>query len=38
MMLWMIIGLATANLALGLVFGLLPGVAIGVGLQLTAKR
>lgn len=37
-LLWMIIGLATQNLALGLVFGLLPGVAIGVGLQLTARR
>jgi len=34
----MIIGLTTGNLALGLAFGLLPGVAIGLGLQLTARR
>lgn len=38
LMLWFIIGLSTSNLALGLVFGLLPGIAIGLGLQVTARR
>ncbi|WP_300544111.1 hypothetical protein [Maricaulis sp.] len=38
LMLWAIIALATGNMALGLIFGLAPGVAIGLGLQLTAKR
>ena len=37
-LLWLIIGLATSNMLLGLTFGLLPGVAIGLGLQLTARR
>lgn len=38
LILWTIIGLTTGNLALGIVFGLLPGIAIGVGLQLTASK
>jgi hypothetical protein len=38
LMLWAIIALATGNMALGLIFGLAPGIAIGLGLQLTAKR
>ena len=37
-LLWMIISVTTQNLALGLVFGLMPGVAIGLGLQATARR
>lgn len=36
--LWAVIHLTTANLILGLVFGLLPGLAIGVGLEVTARR
>ncbi|WP_412546872.1 hypothetical protein [Maricaulis sp. MIT060901] len=36
--LWVIISLSTGNMLLGLLFGILPGVAIGAGLQLTAKR
>lgn len=38
LLLWMIISLTTGNMALGILFGILPGVAIGAGLQLTAKR
>ena len=38
LVLWMIISLTTQNMLLGILFGVLPGVAIGWGLQLTAKR
>ena len=38
LVLWMIISLTTENMLLGILFGVLPGVAIGWGLQLTAKR
>ena len=38
LMLWMIISVATGNMLLGILFGILPGIAIGAGLQLTAKR
>jgi len=37
-LLWLIIGVVTNSLLLGVLFGLTPGVAIGLGLQLTAKR
>jgi hypothetical protein len=36
--LWLVISLTTQNMLLGLLFGILPGMAIGAGLQLTAKR
>ena len=36
--LWGVITLLTQNGVLGLVFGLLPGVAIGTGLALTSRR
>lgn len=38
LILWTIIALATSNTMLGVLFGLAPGLAIGLGLQLTAKR
>ncbi|WP_417476630.1 hypothetical protein [Maricaulis sp.] len=36
-LLWLIIGLSTGSVWLGLLFGLAPGVAIGIGLLLTAR-
>ncbi|WP_300530627.1 hypothetical protein [Maricaulis sp.] len=36
--LWGIITVATANVWLGALFGLAPGLAIGVGLHATARR
>lgn len=35
--LWLVIALVTQNPGLGLVFGLVPGLAIGVGLDLTRR-
>ncbi|HAQ33978.1 MAG: hypothetical protein CMF74_07010 [Maricaulis sp.] len=37
-LLFLILSFATQNPALGLVFGLLPGVAIGLWLALTSRR
>ncbi|WP_417486821.1 hypothetical protein [Maricaulis sp.] len=36
--LWLIIALVTGSWLLGVLFGLAPGLAIGLGLQLTARR
>tara|TARA_R110000744_G_scaffold84678_3_gene165690 strand:- start:46113 stop:46226 length:114 start_codon:yes stop_codon:yes gene_type:complete len=36
-MLWLIIGLSTDNALLGLLFGFLPGLVIGIALRLTAR-
>jgi hypothetical protein len=36
--LWTIIALITENVLIGLIFGMLPGLAIGFGLQLTSRR
>ncbi|WP_417467943.1 hypothetical protein [Maricaulis sp.] len=37
LVLWLIIGLSTGNAWIGVLFGLAPGVAIGLGLLLTAR-
>jgi hypothetical protein len=38
LLLWTILAVMTENILLGLVFGFAPGIAIGVGLELTARR
>lgn len=38
LVLWGIISAATANIWLGALFGLAPGIAIGLGLRATARR
>jgi|TARA_R110002073_G_scaffold46368_1_gene126648 hypothetical protein len=38
LVLWLIISLSTGNAVLGLLFGFLPGLVIGIGLRATARR